>query len=779
MTLPKFSLRLAEGIVAWRWALLALAALLAMAAWFTAGKLQFDRSVENMFAANDPLMGPYHKLKRIFGGEQLVLAVYVDPELLDEDGTGIRRLDQLTARLVKVPGVRDAVSLATINNTLDQLKGTPDAGVGVPSILAPGDGLAARFRNAFAGYTHGADGQTAAVVCILAPQQDADVPSRRQTVADLRAVMRDLPDGLNPGVIAGEPVMVVDGFRYIEQDANWLSLASLVLLAGVIILSFRSLRWVVIPLVVVGLAILLTKAVLVWTGLRLSMVSSILSSIVTVVGVATVVHVIVRFREARTHGLTARDALVRATALLAAPIFWACSTDAVGFLSLTISSVGPVRDFGLMMAIGSMVVLLCVALVVPGLVLLGRFDADPRRAWGEHLLDLELSRMTRWVEHHPLSVGGGALLVVAAATLGIFRLEVETDFTRNFRAESPIVRSYTVIEDRLGGAGVWDVLAPIEGEFGGDTYLRLRHLQSRLRNEAGVGEPVAAQEDGQQDKQQREASPARLTKVLSLADILAAASPADLELIPLDTLRQAAVQAGVSEMQRRMPSYVGALYQADPEHPEQKYVRIMLRARERQPAAAKRQLIEDVERISREEFPGAEVSGFFVLLAHLIESMLRDQWTTFGLAAAGIGLMMLVALRSPVLAVVALVPNALPILVVLGLLGWLGLKINMGTAMIAAVSMGLSVDSSIHYIISFQRARRDGYAVYDALDIVQQSVGRAMVFSTLALVVGFTVLCTSNFIPTIYFGALVSLSMLGGLAGNLLVLPLLLKWTSR
>ena len=105
--------------------------------------------------------------------------------------------------------------------------------------------------------------------------------------------------------------------------------------------------------------------------------------------------------------------------------------------------------------------------------------------------------------------------------------------------------------------------------------------------------------------------------------------------------------------------------------------------------------------------------------------------------------------------------------------------LTMGAAMIAAVSMGLAVDSSIHYITAFRRARGGGLSLDAALHSVQQSVGRAMVFSTLALIVGFSSLCQSQFVPIIYFGVLVSLSMLGGLAGNLVVLPLLLRLVTR
>ena len=194
-----------------------------------------------------------------------------------------------------------------------------------------------------------------------------------------------------------------------------------------------------------------------------------------------------------------------------------------------------------------------------------------------------------------------------------------------------------------------------------------------------------------------------------------------------------------------------------------------------------------VSAAARESFGGnlftrelpAEVTGLYVLLTNLIESMLRDQWITFVAATLGVAAVLLIAFRSLKLTLIALVPNVLPIVVVMGLLGWLGLKINLGAVMISAVSMGLSVDSSIHYLAAFRRACRGGKSVAEALDEVQQQVGRAMVFSTIALVIGFLVLCISEFMPTVYFGALVGLAMLGGMAGNLIVLPLLLSWFVR
>ena len=129
---------------------------------------------------------------------------------------------------------------------------------------------------------------------MLEPEAEAAVP-RRETIDQIRQVIEQHPQGM----IAGEPVMVIDGFRYLERDGERLGWATRILLAVAIVVCFGSLRWVLIPILVVQLTLLLTRATLVWFELRLSMVSSMLTAIVTVVGVATVVHIIVRFRQAR------------------------------------------------------------------------------------------------------------------------------------------------------------------------------------------------------------------------------------------------------------------------------------------------------------------------------------------------------------------------------------------------------------------------------------------------------------------------------------------------
>jgi len=739
MSYSPLSEKIAGRLIAWRWPLLLLAAVAVVLSIRPAGRLGFDRSIENMFAPDDPLLVPYRQLKQIFGGNEVALAAYIDPELLTSDG--MARLADVSQKMEAVPGVAGVMSLTT----------TP---MGVDLVQDP---LLEPFLKLFEGYLVSADRRTAAVVCTLAPEGDST--KRTHTVNALRAIIsRHDPTG----VLTGEPVMVSEGFRYLEHDGTLLGTISTVLLMATIVLCFRSVRWVIAPLAVVTAALWWTKAVLVVGNFRLSMVSSMLWSIVTVIGIAHVMHIIVRFRDERAQGKTPEKALLAAGAGLAVPIVWVCLTDTAGFASLLAAKVGPVHDFGAMMAMGSLLVLASIAMVLPGLSLIGSIDADPQRAWGERNLDRGLHTLVYYLEQRPKLIFVSSLLFIGMSLIGYRWLDVETDFTRNFRASSPVVKSYQFVESHLGGAGVMDIFIAAPEKLDESFLSRVRALEARLRDEVRV------------ENAQGETVPG-LTKVLSLVDgidMFAGALGEELrDSMPLDLL--------ISNFKSQMPVAMQALLGTDQAHGNQSYYRIMLRARERQPSAQKNRLIQQVLTITHDVFPqGASVTGFFVLLTNLIDSMLRDQWISFLIATASILVMMVVAFRSVPLAIIAMIPNALPIMVVSGLMGWFGLKINMGAAMIAAVSIGLAVDASIHYIAEFLEVRQAGHDVYRAIDIVHQSAGRAMVFSTLALIVGFSALCFSQFIPLVYFGVLMGLTMFGGMLGNLILLPLLLRMWS-
>ncbi len=715
------------ALIRHRHALLAFGFLLACAGGWLGEGLRLDRSIEHMFADDDPLLVPYRELQNHFGQHEIAMLVYSEANLQTE--SALARISALTEQVRKTPGVVAAVSLHD-----------------PPGAAKFSDtGRGAQLREVFAGYTHNQALDAAGIVCLLARPQEND-PPRSETLRNLRALVDELPDG----ALVGEPVLIEEAFNLLEADGRRLNTWCTLLLMLTIYACFRSLRWLLLPLVVVQMTLALTRGTLVALGLQLSMVSSMLSAIVTVVGVATVVHIIVRYRNAEKQGLAPVQALQQAGSFLAAPVCFACLTDAAGFAALMTSQVGPVHDFGLMMAIGSLMVLVSVGLAVPGVVLLGNSTTAASRSTGELFVGGILQRLLHWSQTHVQRIVALCLIASGFAILGSARLERETDFTRNFRQDSRLVREYEFVEQRFGGAGVWDIVLPPTTQISKVYLSKVLALEQALRKDIP-----------------------HLNKAISIADVLDASVGG---IKNLTLLANPAIRTGLSVMRARLPEFTAAIYR---EQSRSVQLRILLRSPERLEAVEKKQLIAQVRTTAQTAFPGAEVTGYYVLLNELIESLLRDQWTTFSVAAVAIFAMMAIAFRSLTLALATLIPNALPVLLLFGAMGWLGVKVNMGAAMIAAVSLGLSVDGSIHYVMSYLRARREGVSIAEALTTTQSTVGRAAIFATLALVVGFATLCYSEFIPTIYFGALVSLSMIGGLSGNLLVLPLLIRWVDE
>lgn len=785
-TPPLLLTKLVDALIRWRFVVLLLAVLATAAAWPVSRRLAFEQSIESLYARDNPHLREFQASRGLFGGDEFLFVAFTEPNLLQSDGPAVtaevsQRIEEFAAQLSQVPGVA-AASTQHLAQALRFPFGRE------------------RMREFVRGVLLGNDDRTTAIVLRLVREQEAPV-RRAETIAEVRrlAAAHD-----PPAMVVGEPAQIHDMFRYVEQDGRTLFLVSLGLLALVLLLLLEVwqwqlvprlaliallnwvswlpligltvmlgllwLRWVMLTVLVVVVSITWTEALLVLSGLRLSMVSSMLNSLITIIGVATTMHVLLHFRS-QHRTLPPVEALRMTMLHMARPVFWAIATTALGFGVLVSSSINPVASFGLMMALGSLVVLAAITLLLPGCLLFGRLPDEPPPSATDRYVARQLARITRWVEHRPRTVASVSLTLVGFALVGFTRLRVETDFSKNFRSDSPIVQSLEFFESKLGGAGTWEVNFPAPAELNEEFLQRVQSFAAKLRTEFGVAEGERA---------------GRLSKVVAITD--------GLELIPerLPTLqfpffKQATLSERMALLATFQSEFVSSLYNS-----AEGRMRLVLRAYERQPSESKLQLIAEVERLARAEFPAASSNaaessspaaeaparstGLFVLLAFLIDSLFDDQWVSFGLSAVGITSMMWLAFRSLPIGLMSLVPNIFPNLLVIGAMGWFGLPINIATAMIACVSMGLTVDSSIIYLDSYRCARATGMRVHQALHETHRHVGRALVYTNLALMAGFSVLALSHFIPLIYFGLLVSLAMLGGLIGNLVFLPLLIGW---
>jgi uncharacterized protein len=766
-----------------RWTLLACSAAILAIVWPWTHAVQFDRRIESLLPASDPVVQAFSRMREQLGGSDSVVVVWQEPELLASDGHGVKRLATIVQQLNDLDEVAGTLSLVELDQALKMM----GAGQTFP-ILMPEQPISVIFRELFAGYTHSLDGQWAGIVVLF--HREADHATTIDKIRD--RVQHEMSDQ-EVAYIVGEPAIIVEGFSLLESDGERLSHTILFLLSVVLLVILRRTSWIIAIVLVVLWSRWLTRAILATSGIRLTMISGMLDAVLTVIAVATVIHLALRYTSeaSRTGPRVAAEKTWRG---LLPPIVWSLLTTAVGFGSLAFSTIIPVRQFGWMMALGTAVVFVGVLLICPAFL-------GPPWASITHSTTSENRRLQRgllqtlgWVKSHALTTISTAVFATLLSFVGLSRLQVETNFLHNFRNDSQIVRSYEVVEKHFGGAGVWDIILPAPERLN-NAYIRLVfELEQELRSiEADSG--------------------MKLTKVLSLADAdLAAKSQSRLLAIAGPTVR-------LKGMQLAIPSFYEALVSSQ-SPPGQSLFRILLRSNEQATASEKLQLISQVEacvarHLGSDEWkkvvdgvpepspattgaggaelsspsplpqasstePGiANVTGYYVLLTRLVAGLLSDQWSSFFIASVGIVLCVRMATGHWDLALAATVPSVLPILLVLGSLGYLGVRINLGAAMIAAVSVGLSIDGSIHYLHTYQIARNNGHRPRQALQRAQRSTGLAVSVATIALAIGLLTLVTSPLKPTAAFGLLSGVTLLAGLAGNLILLPALIGWPSN
>ena len=747
-----------EGLIKFRNLLLLAAVGTVIVCIPIAKRLTFDQTIESFFPPDNLDIQLLLQARQDFGGDEFVIVAWEEPGLIrtnpeneipELSEAAASRISGLSQKLSELPGVdKDRTrDLERFLRKSPYNKNTRQ-----------------KMLKLFDGVLIGPDGQSTAIVLQLLSVKKSPV-SRAETVA----VIRDTTAATIPGAaVAGEAVQIQDMFNLVERDGNILYLASLVVLSIMLLVIFKNLRWVLASLGIVIASVTCTRAVLVIAGVQLSMVSSMLNSLVTVISIGTTTHIILYYRELRSE-LDQHAAALRTLRELWHPVMWTVIAIAVGFAALLVSDIVPVRSFAIMMTLGTLIVLLVTLAVLPATFASGSHVPIPGKIRMEDALDRLLEKMAHVIDRHPIGTTIWCLVLVAVTAPGLFIMQIETDFSRNFRESSPIVKSLKFIETHLGPAGSWnvsfDVPDPITTEFLDST----RELTDRLHELSAAGIEL---------------------DVLSLND--------GIDIPP--RLGNAAKR--LNTFMNKQPEMVEEFY-----NPDRQRMRIVLRSAEQQPTDVKLAQIQQVREIVAGHFDkqhaldvarvaaavvaggaggtantpmpppqSATASGLFVLMAHIIDSLLADQIRSFIGASMGTVVCMWIAFRSLRIGLIALVPNVFPIALVTGSLGLLNVPVNIGTAMIASVAMGFTC--SVHYIAVFQKSLPE-VGLTRALQVAQSGVGKAVVLAHIALVAGFMVLTVSEFIPLVYFGALLSLSMIGGLISDLVLLPLLLRWTTK
>ena len=747
-----------------RFALTVLGIFVLAVAYPVSTRLQTDQSVQSLFGDDDPTIREYQNLKQWFGKDDILVLMYRDENLASHEG--IERSEVLTKRIKSLQGVTATLSPWVLNRAADGMSGIGLSLNGgrlgdqsLPRLMRDDDPVGRGLNRIFTGYTHSADYKHAAVVVMI---EEAKATETVQSIRRLADRWSDEPLVSEVSLI-GEPVLVDQAFALVRRDGNRLAVITVILLSLVVTVSLLDVRLVVLLSLVIAWSVIVTKAVMHLIGFELSLIASILTAIVTVVAVTAILHLGVRYHGRRRRGYSQAESTGEVMSVMAWPIFWTCATDAAGFAALWFSEILPVRQFGLMVAMAAMAVFVAILIFSPTCLMLPEFRLGsvhlPYHYQLTRILRRACFRFAAWFVRRKITTAMITIGLIVATVFVVLDAETETSFLRNFRDNSPIVVDYKRVENHLGGAGVWELVIEVDNPITKEQLSQVRELEYDLLRQLGGTEG--------------------LSKAISIADAT--------EVIGRSTAgKWLPAQMRIEAMRTRLPSFVGALISDPLDGQAKRKLRIMLRSPEGLAAAAKRHLMERTRQIAIEhvrrwkgesDFDDSSVfvTGYYVIMTRLVDQLVSDQWKCFGASALMIWLLMWMATKSLRRATAALVPNLLPAFLVLSTVSMIGGRINMGAAMIAAVSVGLSIDGSVHLLMVYRRRRKIGRVPEQAAVSAAGNIGAPLLLATVALVAGFSILSSSEFVPTATFGTLVAWTLVIGTVINLSVLPALVR----
>jgi len=692
--------------------------------------LKRDYSLEAFVASESDAYVTFRRVMDEFLSNELAVVAIQGDGATSE--TTLKLVGAMSAEFRRLPAVQRVTSLGDLLND-------------IPAFLRSTIVPRLRDHPLFADNLISRDGRSTAIILQMAGEGRTG-PVRKQTVATMKSIVArfraDHPD--HRIMLAGPYVTLIDMYDYVDRDLLAFSAAALALLVVTLGLVFRRVAPMLFALGVSVAATLTTLGFASVFDLPATLITQMIVILVTVLSVANCVHLAVADDEVfvRTPFQDWRERARRVLGRMAAPCSAVMVTTAVGFGSVSISSITPVRMFGLLMVLGLMLALGMSVIAVP---LLARLRLPASSADRPVLLPRLLQNLAQWVGARRGRVILGFCLVSLGFAAALPWLRFESDFVKNFRPGSEVRRSYEFIESNLTPAGSIEVV--VRRADGG--AILSPDLLARLRD---AGDRVVSRFEP-------------IKKAMTLADLLSVGG----DRVPSTGLEMEARLALARRLlgNDALRNFVNADGSA---------TRLNLRAAEGVPVHEKLRMAREIDSVVAEALGpryATEVTGLYVFYATLVAELWRDQFRSLAMTAPAVLIVLVFVLRSIPVALVAMVPTALPIVFCLGAMAWTGIPVNMTTAMMLSVTMGIAVDDAVHYLWRYRTALDESGDEHRALRIAHGSVGRACVFTTVVIAGGFWILMLSRFLPTAYFGGLLGFTMCGALAGNLLLLPAL------
>ncbi|MCH9843207.1 MAG: MMPL family transporter [Gammaproteobacteria bacterium] len=872
--------------------------LIAIAMAFGLPNFKLDASADSLTLENDTALAYYRESLQKYGSSDFLVVTYTPytGDLFDDKS--LQTLDKMHKELEKVDGVASVLSMMNVpllyspKITVSQLKDPPRT-LSLPNIDR--DMVRKEFLESpiYKNLILSKDGQTTAILATmkldnkylslvnardtLRIKRDADgltsketieledvskkfldyrtlrAAEERERVADIRERMSKFKGDAQ--VFLGGPSMITaDMVDFIKSDLKIFGAGILLFIIATLAVIFRQLRWVVLPLITCVLAVEIILGYLSWIDWRLTVISSNFVSLLLIITLALTIHLIVRYRELLRDGpdRSQLDLVRDSVRHMILPCVYTVLTTVVAFVSLVVSDIRPVIDFGWMMTMGIILALFLAFIIIPaGMMILGKAKNTDS---GDNSASFTL-RFSNFTEKFGGVVLSLALIAGIASAWGISQLQVENRFIDYFRSHTEIHQGLALIDEKLGGTTPLEIIlnappAEDDGSLGFDEIMATSGDSSTSAADDPYGDPFggayenSGEEDISKDKEAydpfagmyEDEENAPVSENEEAYDPFAGMyedeeftestdSFADSDIIgvtQVDVVEDSywLTSAGIEDI-RKIHLYLESLPEIgkvdslvtvtdvasdlsghklndlelafmslmlsqenkelllDPYIDEKNnQTRITMRVNETQGELNRQELLERIRSyaINDAGFTEEQVNftGILVLYNNMLQSLFHSQIMTMGTVFLGIMTMFMILFRSISISLIAITPNFLAAGVVLGGMGIAGIPLDMMTITIAAITVGIGVDHAIHYITRFKREFEVDRDYVASMHRAHASIGRALFYTAITIIMGFSILALSNFIPSVYFGLLTALAMLAALLGSMTLLPKLI-----
>ena len=601
----------------------------------------------------------------------------------------------------------------------------------------------------------------------------------REQIAKIKAVI-DQHRADAEMFLGGVPMIVADMLSFIQSDFLNFGVAVTVFLILTLLIIFRQPRWIIIPMLCAGLVAVSMIGIMGLLNWPVTVISANFVALLLIITMSMTIHLVVRYRELQAQQADAdkKDLIRQTMHFMFKPCVYTSLTTIVAFISLFVSGIRPVIDFGHIMTLGIVFSFLLVFILFPAILMNLPKDSNLTSNDFTTALTISLARFTHKHHHLILFI---AVVVAIGAMLGITQLKVENRFIDYFKKETEIYRGMLTIDDNLGGTTPFDLIvnAPPEDTIESEKPDRedelLDSLDDLLADEGIVESPTEYWLTSHKLKEVKrlhdylDAQP-EIGKVLSLATLI--------RLVEQLNNNQDLGDVEIGLLRKILPPEIKNILLNPYLSEDGKQLRFNTRIIDSDKNLNRQQLLERIQNDLNNEMNYAKdrfrLTGMLVLYNNMLQSLYKSQILTIGMVFFMIMLMFIILFRSLSLAIIAIIPNLLAASLVLGFMGWRGIPLDIMTITIAAISIGIAVDNTIHYIIRFKREFVCDQHYANTVQRCHRSIGKAMYYTSITIIAGLSILSLSNFIPTVYFGLLASLAMFVALVASLTLLPSLL-----